>query len=40
LLGQPLDLVVLTVTLAITALGFTFTLLSFAKYRARIAYWL
>jgi ABC-type polysaccharide/polyol phosphate export permease len=40
LLGKTPDEHVLVIALAITALGCIFTILCFAKYRARIAYWL
>lgn len=40
LLGQPIDYEVWLVALSMTAVGLIFTLACFARYRARIAYWL
>jgi lipopolysaccharide transport system permease protein len=40
LLGQPIDYKVWLVALSMTAAGLIFTLACFARYRARIAYWL
>ncbi len=40
LLGQPIDYEVWLVALSITVIGLVFTMACFARYRARIAYWL
>jgi lipopolysaccharide transport system permease protein len=40
LLGQPIDYDVWLVALSMTSAGLIFTLACFARYRARIAYWL